>query len=102
MFLRRIILVFLLIAIFVPTTYAQEGCCQVDADSCSSPVTEAQCEELRGTFHEGGTCRADGRCGVLQETSILPWVGFVIVLVVILVAGGVLIARRRRQSARYA
>ncbi len=98
MFPQRIIWVFLLIAVFVPTAYAQQGCCQVDADSCSSPVTEAQCEKLGGTFHEGGTCRPDGRCGVLQETAIPTWVGAVIVLVVILVAGGVLIARRRRSE----
>lgn len=44
------------------------GCCQVSADRCASPVTEAQCMGLGGvSFHLGGTCRTDsGRCGVLQ------------------------------------
>ena len=47
------------------------GCCQVTADSCASPVTEAECEELNGlSFHEGGTCREDiGKCGVLHEVE---------------------------------
>lgn len=47
---------------------APTGCCQVDADSCSSPVTEQECTDTGGaSFHEGGTCRSDGRCGVLHE-----------------------------------
>ena len=49
-------------------TETPTGCCQVTADSCASPVTAEQCEEMSGlSFHEGGTCRTDGQCGVLQE-----------------------------------
>lgn len=38
------------------------GCCQQANAMCESPLTEDQCNELRGTFVEGGSCGDDGQC----------------------------------------
>ncbi|SHF37405.1 hypothetical protein SAMN04487965_2069 [Microbulbifer donghaiensis] len=44
------------------------GCCQQTEALCSSPVTQYQCDELRGKFHQGSSCHLNtGQCGVGRE-----------------------------------
>jgi hypothetical protein len=78
--------------------HAQEGCCQVSADSCASPVSETQCEELNGTFHEGGTCRTDsGKCGVLQDNAAVN-PALIVIIVLVVVIAVVFLAKQMRKS----
>lgn len=97
--MKLITVLILTLLFFVgPAVQAQDGCCQVSADSCASPVSETQCEELNGTFHEGGTCRTDtGKCGVLQDAAA-PNLALIAIVVLVVIVAGFFLAKRMRKS----
>lgn len=104
--LRKIIKIPALALLFtaIPAAYAQDGCCQVSANTCTAPATKTYCEQqLKGVFQENVACRADtGTCGVLAGTDVpMPlWLslamtfGSLLIFVIVIV----LVAKRMRKS----